>query len=89
MAGRLSVREVERLVRKYLADNGGSASGARREKAGHIRELEQRLTRHLGTRVAIEARRNGQRGKIVIRFDSLDEFERITDALGVSCGEAV
>jgi len=88
MAGRLSVREVERLVRKYLSDDGnGHAKG--RTKPAHIVDLEDKLCRHLGTRVQIEARRNGQRGRIVIEFDSLDEFDRITEALGLACREGL
>ena len=88
LAGRLSVREVERLVRKYLAEEKGSGERVV-AKASHILALEDRLKKYLGTKVAIETRRNGQRGKIVIDFDSLDAFERITEALGIDCREEV
>lgn len=84
MAGRLSVREVERLVRKYLAENGGPKANGR-AKAAHIVDLEDKLCRHLGTRVAIETKQHGQKGKIIIDFDSLDEFDRITEMIGVTC----
>jgi len=86
LAGRLSVREVERLVRKYQEQNN-TAKPNGRTKAPHIVDLENKLCRHLGTRVCIETKRNGQRGRILIDFDSLDEFDRITDALGLACGE--
>ncbi len=86
LAGRLSVREVERLVRRRMEqDNGPKRRG--RSKPAHIVDLEDKLCRHLGTRVCIETRRNGQRGRILIEFDSLDEFDRITEALGLACGE--
>jgi len=88
MAGRLSVREVERLVRKYLSEEG-AAHPKTRTKAPQIVDLENKLCRHLGTRVHIETRRNGQRGTIAIEFDSLDEFDRITEALGLACGEGI
>lgn len=88
MAGRLSVRDVERLVRKHLADSVPS-NGPARAKPLHIRDLEDKLKRHLGARVAIETRRNGQRGRIVIEFNSIDEFARIADALGLVCTEEV
>lgn len=88
MAGRLSVREVERLVRKYLSEDGAARPNAR-GKAPHITDLEDKLCRHLGTRVHIETRRNGQRGSIIIDFDSLDEFDRITEALGLACSEGI
>ncbi len=88
MAGRLSVREVERLVRRCLKrpDETGRAA---KDKPAHIAELERKLSSELGTRVAIETRKNGQRGKIVIDFYSLDEFDRITEKMGVAVGEQV
>ena len=88
LAGRLSVREVERLVRAYLAQEGKGPAKAT-TKPTHILALEDRLKKHLGTRVAIETKRSGQRGKIVIQFDSLDTFDRITEALGMDCREGV
>ncbi|MCJ7778277.1 MAG: ParB/RepB/Spo0J family partition protein [Sedimentisphaerales bacterium] len=88
MAGRLSVREVERLVRKYLAGTGQTKTTAR-SKPAHILDLESELSRQLGTRVAIETRKNGQRGKIIIEFYSLDEFDRITERIGLASVEQV
>jgi len=87
LAGRLSVREVERLVRRYLADNGKPPPRAS-TKPPHVADLEDKLGRHLGTRVEIETRKGGRRGRIIIAFDSLDEFDRITEALGLTCGES-
>jgi ParB family chromosome partitioning protein len=86
LAGRLSVREVERLVRRYLAENGNPTPRAP-TKPPHVADLEDKLGRHLGTRVEIETRKGGRRGRIIIAFDSLDEFDRITEALGLTCGE--
>ena len=88
MAGRLSVREVERLVRKYLTGTS-QAKTTVRSKPAHILDLESKLTGQLGTRVSIETRKNGQRGKIVIEFYSLDEFDRITERIGLTCAEEV
>ncbi len=88
LAGRLSVREVERLVRKHLEENPAAKPSAR-TKPAHITDLEDKLCRHLGTRVSIETKKNGQRGRISIEFDSLDEFDRITEALGLACSDSV
>ncbi len=88
LAGRLSVREVERLVRKYLAGQERGAPGSQ-AKPPHIIDLENQLSRQLGTRVTIETRKRGHRGKIVIEFYSLDEFDRLTERIGVACGDAV
>jgi ParB family chromosome partitioning protein len=88
MAGRLSVREVERLVRKYLIDTD-QAKVTIRSKPAHILDLERKLSSLLGTKVAIETRNKGQRGKIIIEFYSLDEFDGITERLGLVCEEQV
>ena len=88
LAGRLSVREVEHLVRKHTTGSAQARPGAG-QKPAHILDLENRLTTQLGTKVSIETRKNGQRGKIVIEFYSLDEFDRIIDGLGLTCEEAL
>ena len=82
MAGQLSVREVERLVRKYLTGSGESKRAVR-SKPPHIVDLELQLSRQLGTKVAIETRKNGQKGRITIEFYSLEEFDRIMEVVGV------
>ena len=88
MAGRLSVREVERLVRRYLAGTNQRKTTSS-SKSPHIIDLERKLGGQLGTKVNIETRKNGQRGKIIIEFYSLDEFDGITERLGLTCEEEV
>jgi ParB family chromosome partitioning protein len=87
MAGRLSVREVERLVRRYL--RGSDQPAGVRVKPAHIVDLENKLAGYLGTRVNIETRKNGQKGKITIEFYSLDEFDRIVERIGLTSIEEV
>ena len=90
MAGRLSVREVERLVRLYTANpDSEKTSDPSNEKPAHIKELEMSLSSQLGTKVRIETKKNSRRGKIIIEFYSLDEFDRITESLGLSSAETV
>jgi ParB family chromosome partitioning protein len=88
LAGRLSVREVERLVRLYLQGEKDKTPKTK-YKAPHIAELETRLSKHLGTRVEIAAKKSGQKGKIIIEFTSLDEFDRINEQLGIELMEEV
>jgi ParB family chromosome partitioning protein len=88
MAGRLSVREVERLVRKYLAGTGKVTTTVR-SKPPHIFDIENKLSSQLGTKVSIETRKNGQRGKVIIDFYSLDEFDGILERIGLACGEEI
>ncbi len=88
MAGRLSVREVERLVRRYLAGTSQSRPPAH-SKPPHILDLEKKLASQLNTKVCIETRKNGQRGRIIIDFYSLDEFDGMMERLGLVCGEDI
>jgi len=88
LAGRLSVREVERLVRRALI---GSAEGKTKviETAPHIIDLERKLQEILGTKVTISTRKRGHRGRIIIDFYSLDEFDRLTEKMGLNTVENV
>ncbi|MBN2590444.1 MAG: ParB/RepB/Spo0J family partition protein [Sedimentisphaerales bacterium] len=86
MAGRLSVREVEKLVRRYLTITGKEKNGTR-EKSTHILDMEKKLSSQLSTKVNIETKKNGQKGKIVIEFYSLDEFDGILERLGLEYNE--
>ena len=88
MAGRLSVREVEKLVRRYLTSTGQERQSTR-TKAPHIVDLEKRLASQLATKVNIETRKNGQKGKIIIEFYSLDEFDGILERLGLAFAEEI
>lgn len=88
MAGRLSVREVERLVRRYITGTKQDDEKTK-DKPTHIKDLEKKLSLFLGTNVAIETRRNGQRGKIIINFHTLDEFDRIAEKMGLESLEMV
>jgi len=88
MAGRLSVREVERLVRKYLAGTGQIKTTVR-SKPPHILDIENKLAGQLGTKVCIETRKSGQRGRVIIEFYSLDEFDGILERIGLACGEEI
>ncbi|MFC1763187.1 ParB/RepB/Spo0J family partition protein [Planctomycetota bacterium] len=88
LAGRLSVRDVERLVRQHTEQSPEKAP-AKRGKAPHIAELEGKLSHHFGSRVKIETRKNGQRGHLVIEFKSIDEFDHVIDRLGVNCDDDI
>ena len=88
MAGRLSVREVERLVRKYIRGTDETRTTGR-PKPAHIIDLENKLSSLLNTKVSIETRKKGERGRIIIEFYSLDEFDGIAERLGLASAEQV
>ncbi|MFZ9023259.1 MAG: ParB/RepB/Spo0J family partition protein [Anaerohalosphaeraceae bacterium] len=83
MAGRLSVREIERLVRKHLEGQPEKAP-QKKEKEAHIVDLERRLQTLLGTKVNIKPNKRNNRGRIIIDYHSIDEFDRLTEKMGLA-----
>jgi ParB family transcriptional regulator, chromosome partitioning protein len=75
--GALSVRETERLVRGHKKRTEKDSD--RKQKTASVRDLEQRLTRHLGAKVELET--DGAKGRIVIPYSSLDELDRLLDLI--------
>ena len=51
--------------------------------------MEKKLSSQLATKVNIETKKNGQKGKIVIEFYSLDEFDGILERLGLEYNEGI
>ena len=76
-SGRLSVRQTEALVRAAKPSNG--AGGKPKGKSPAVKDLEARLTRKLGTRC--EVRDRDGKGEIVVAYSSLDELDRLLEAL--------
>jgi ParB family chromosome partitioning protein len=76
--GGLSVRETERLVRT-AKPGGAKGKDGHTKKSPSVRDLEERLARHLGTRVEIAD--DSGKGAIAIRYGSLDELDRILDVI--------
>ena len=78
VAGGLSVRQTEALVRRLLS----GAPTAERNDPDTAR-MERRLSDHLGTRTSIASGKGGK-GRIVIRYSSLDELDGVLERLGVA-----
>ena len=72
----LSVRQAEQLVTRL-----GRATKGRRpaKRTGAYTDLEERLQRHLGTRVSIVAGRSG--GKIVLDYFTSEDLDRLVEKL--------
>jgi ParB family chromosome partitioning protein len=81
--GHLSVRATESLVRgrpKDADENAGTkGSGDGGGKSPSVRDLEQRLTRALGTKV--EVRDRGNKGEVAIPYADLDALDRVLEKL--------
>jgi ParB family chromosome partitioning protein len=79
----LSVRNLERLL--------SEAPKNRPEKpkpSPHIKELETTMTRSLGMRVQVRSGTNKTRGRVVIHYGNLDQFDALCSKLGVTIDDA-
>jgi ParB family transcriptional regulator, chromosome partitioning protein len=79
----LSVRKVEELVRRERTAGAPSESGKAAGAAGpsaSARDLAMKLTRVMGTRVAVVEAGPGT-GQIVIHYNSLDELDGLLERL--------
>jgi ParB family chromosome partitioning protein len=78
--GGLSVRATEALVRERTRRrNARAGEPPDRAKSASVRDLEQRLTRALGTKV--EVRDRGNKGEVAIAYADLDALDRLIDKL--------
>lgn len=74
----LSVRATEQRVKAVLAPRRRPAAPT----APRFPHLEERISRNLGSRVRIEARPRGGKGRIVVEFFDEDELDRLVRRLG-------
>jgi len=82
IAKQLSVRQTEELVARLL--NPETAAPNLQKTATpvdpNVREAQRNLERSLGVKVEIQDRKG--KGKIVLKYGSLKDFDRILEALG-------
>jgi ParB family transcriptional regulator, chromosome partitioning protein len=75
----LSVRQSEELIHKLLSPADAPAQPKLQPKDPNVRDAEQELQRALGVKVRIQDRRG--KGKIVIEYATLEDFDRVVEAL--------
>ena len=78
----LSVRQTEELVNKLLnPDTAERSLESRVENVDpNVREAARSLERSLGVKVEIQDRKG--KGKIILKYSSLEDFDRIVEVLG-------
>jgi len=81
----LSVRNLERLIQGQAAKPPPAAPAA---PSAYLSDLEKSLTRQLGLRVFVRSARKKGRGKVIVQYNSLDEFDRLLSILGVKAEES-
>ena len=80
----LSVRELEELAASSSgASRAKQAAPERKSKAAYLLDIERQLTTAMGRRVVIKPGRAKNSGKIIIEYHSIEDFDRIVDALDV------
>ena len=78
----LSVRSLERLVQANPLPIKGKAA----PRSAHIKGLEQSISRQLGMKVNVRAKTTGK-GKLIIDYSSLDQFDELMGRMGVRIAE--
>jgi ParB family chromosome partitioning protein len=81
LAQGLSVRALESLIQP-VAIPVPSSPPASSPKA-HLADIENRLTQRLQMRVQVKTGSTGKRGRVVIHYGSLDQFDQLMEQLGV------
>jgi ParB family chromosome partitioning protein len=78
----MSVRQLEEMVQKLLGGGTPRASDDKKEKPRdpNVRAAEQEIQRTLGCKVTIKD--SGGRGKIILEYATLEDFDRIVEVLG-------
>jgi ParB family chromosome partitioning protein len=85
----LTVRQLEGIIATADIHSAGDDApapkpdGRKKDVDPHIRDLQDQLTRKLGVRVTIKPGKSENAGKLVVDYYSLNDFDRILEALGV------
>ena len=77
----LSVRQVERLA-KEAPEHQQRAGRTPRAIDAHLSDLQEAMSKALGLHVALHPGKRKNSGRIVIRYSSLEEFDRIVEKIG-------
>jgi ParB family chromosome partitioning protein len=80
----LNIRNLERLVEAPAVEALPTAEGAAKAASAHLLDLEKSLSRQLGLRVQVRSGKKKGRGRLILHFGSLDQFDELMGRLGVS-----
>jgi ParB family chromosome partitioning protein len=76
----LSVRNLERMLADAPSTKAQSPGAA---PSPHIRDLEQTITSQLGMRVQLRTTGDKKKGRLIIHYANLEQFDRALELLGV------
>ena len=77
----LSVREVEKLVKKILDPESQKPQKAKRSHSVELKNMIERMQRVFGTKIS--AIGNDNKGRIYVDYFTRDDLDRISDLLSV------
>lgn len=81
IAGKLSVRDTEKIIRENKSSKKGKKEKGKKSKLHpEVRKIRDRMSLNLGAKVEISRSKAGK-GKIVIHFGSDDQFNDIVDLI--------
>ena len=83
--GNLSVRKLELLVEALRQGKGAPGPGKEGQSADpppYLGDVERQLSEAIGAKVSIRLGRRQHTGRIVIEYHSLEDFDRVVEALG-------
>ncbi|MFW6154590.1 MAG: ParB/RepB/Spo0J family partition protein [Planctomycetota bacterium] len=82
----LSVRHLEQLVAQAINKTDPASDAPAPPppptKSDYIRDVERQLARVVGSKVTIRPKGKRPAGRIILDYNSLDDFDRIVDLLG-------
>ena len=78
---KLSVREIERIVKGILTNNEKSKEKVNKELNSYYRDIKDRLQEYFGTKVNLSNKKN--KGKIEIEYYSEEDLQRILDIINL------
>jgi ParB family chromosome partitioning protein len=78
----LSVRNLERILQQRA--EGAQARAPRVPLSPHMADIEKTLCRHLNLRVQLRASRERGKGRLIMHYSNLDQFDEIMDRLGIN-----
>jgi len=76
----LSVRNLERAIAGRAAE---TPKARNQPSSAYLSELEKSLSRQLGLRVVVKASHKKGKGRLIIHYSTLDEFDQLMGTLGV------
>ena len=79
---KISVREVERLIKDHHKKTTRSGRQINKHKNSHLNDIEERFQEKFSTKVNISGDNN--KGKIIIEYYSRDDLNRFLEILNIT-----